>query len=144
MSNDIQITNLNKDQILKVIVEDRQPNDNLDTQQYELPYRMVGDGRMQKGTHQGYPFIKILMTLTVPEQWFFELVYDHLNYLTNIAIIPSKNLSKTELNKLSIAYKNLNQKNLVKRVSPHRYMVNPDAIIYINRYSQNKKLWDQL
>ena len=142
MPDNIQINNLKEDQVLKISVEKKQPEDQ--EEQYELPYRVIGDRRNQKGKQKGFPLIKVLMTLTVPEQWFFDLIYDHLNYLTNISTIPRNNLTKTDLNKMSIAYKILNQKNLVKRVSPNRYMVNPDAIIYSKRYSQNKTIWDQL
>ena len=115
-----------------------------DDQKYSLPYKMVGDFRMSQGVQKGYGFIDVLLTMSTPEQWFFKLLKDHLDYRNNIATIPSQSFNKTQTNKLSLAYKSLNQKELVKRVSPHRYMINPDAIINPKTYEQNKLLWDQL
>lgn len=119
-------------------------DDDTNTHQYQLPFRVVGDSRELKGTEKGFPFIKTLLSLSAPEQWFFSLIYENMDYRNNISIVISKSFSRTEVNKISSAYKLLNRKNLVKRVSPNKYMVNPDALIYSKNYLQNKNLWEQL
>ena len=110
----------------------------------QVPHRYVGETWMVRGKPKGYSYTDVLLTLSGPEQWLFKMIKDNVDYRNNIAVVVSSTLSKTEANKLFSAYKLLNQKDLVRRVGPNRYMVNPDAFVNLENHEQNKLLWDQL
>lgn len=61
---------------------------------------------------------------------------------SNIAILRPQ--TKTEANRLSRAYKDMNQKNLVKRVEPAHYLINPSAIIPIRTYPEVLSHWESV
>lgn len=93
---------------------------------------------------KGYPFISVLLTFNKGEQWFYGLLHSELDYTNNIAQIKSSSLSKSDLPKMSKAFKSLCAQGLVKRVRKELYMVNPDAVIHPTYYEAMKKKWDSL
>jgi hypothetical protein len=107
-------------------------------------FTCVGRQTMKSGNTTGYPLIKVLLSLTKGEQWLYGLIHEHMDYTTNKAYFPKNLITKVERPKLSIAYKALNEKDLVKRVSNGVYMVNPDAVIYPQSYARVKAEWDEL
>lgn len=92
----------------------------------------------------GYPFISVLLAFNKGEQWFYGLLHSELDYTNNIAQVLSSSLSKSDLPKMSKAFKSLCEKGLVKRVRKELYIVNPDAVIQPTYYEAIKKKWDSL
>ena len=108
------------------------------------PFTGVGREYYAGGKVLGYPLIAVLLAFNKGEQWFYGLIHSNLDYTNNTAHIPSSSLSKSDLPKMSIAYKSLKAKGLVKRIRKELYIVNPDALIHPNFYDAIKLKWNSL
>jgi hypothetical protein len=127
-----------KDEVVTVTTTKKNKSD------YLPPFIMCGDKRMHKNKVAGYPYTDTLLSMSKAEQWFFKLIKANLNYKNNISIIRSSAFNRTELNKISLAFKLLKEKGLIKKTKKEHYIVNPDAIIYPPNYGLIKEVWDNL
>lgn len=117
----------------------------LNSQKYspKPPYCMVGSKRMYQNNAQGaaYPLLETMCSFTSSEGWFFQILLQTHNEVTGLSDISRKTFSKSELNQVSKAYKELNKRELVKRIKRQVYMINPSALI-TNNWGTHKQLWD--
>lgn len=107
-------------------------------------FRAVGYKTMHKNQSQGFPFLETLLELSKPEQELCRLILLRLDVEDNSAYVPPSLLDSWDSPKLSKVYKKLKNRGLVKRIMPHRYMVNPDAIFHPRTYGITKEKWDSL
>lgn len=106
------------------------------------PFSMVGNGEKNR-MYQAYPLINTLLDLSKPEAWFMKMVFKHLNNSTNTSRIPYDTLSETEKRVANKAYTLLKQKELVRKVKLHTYMINPTALI-TNNFAEHIEAWKAL
>lgn len=99
---------------------------------------------MNRGKHEGYPFHKVLLSLSKPEQQFMTLVLDNLDMKDNLAPVPKELLPTWDAVKLSRVYTSLKKRGLIKRHSTGVYMLNPGAMFNPATYEQVKARWDEL
>jgi len=94
---------------------------------YKPSFRLAGDGKKNR---QGYSMnlVEETCNFTSQEQWLFIKIEKELDD-KNVSIVRSKPLTKVEKEKLSIGYKRLRSKDLVRRIRREHYMVNPRLII---------------
>lgn len=62
------------------------------------------------------------------EVWFFCLLALSFDGRTGVSNLSCRHFTKTEQNKLSLAYKELAKHNMVYRIKPKVYLVNPKLI----------------
>lgn len=106
------------------------------------PFVMVGNGGKNR-MYEAYPLIDTLLDLSKPEAWFMKMLFKSHQSKTGISNIPYSNLSITDKKVASKAYKLLKDRNLVKRVKLHDYMINPTALITVN-FEEHIKVWNDL
>jgi len=87
----------------------------------------------------GTAWLQELQTMTPTARWLFWSVASTLNKATNVAMLKPQ--TKTEANKLSRAYKELNQKGMMIRTKPAHYIINPTAIIPVKTYRTVREQW---
>ena len=85
--------------------------------------------------------IKAMSEMSPQELWFINLLKDNVVLIEERAdrgyklrtsaksIVLSNTLSKSEKQKLKVAYRRLSEKNLVKRIKRQHYMLNPNFFI---------------
>lgn len=101
-------------------------------------------GKRMFGMYAGYPYEEILMSLTADEVKFFTHMLDNYNYNTGLSILNTQSMSASEKNHLSLGYKGVHQKQLVKRVKKFTYLINPEARIHHKLFEDLLKLWQSL
>jgi len=87
----------------------------------------------------GTAWMQELQTITPTARWLFWSVAGTLDKATNVAVLKPQ--TKTEANKLSRAYKELNQKGMMIRIKPAHYIINPTAVIPIHTYRTVLEQW---
>jgi hypothetical protein len=78
------------------------------------------------------------------ERWFFLYLEARMDAKTNIAVVKSSELTKTQINYKVEGYRLLYMANMVKKVRREHYMINPNEIIPVWDYDEVKKMWDSL
>lgn len=137
MSTEIihQIT-LNKDETLqKVKKSTKQPN-----------YWMIGNGTMNKHRIKSINLIHEMVKCTRPAQllldWIISgMVYDPADEAVRFIVKVTGDTS-TQKQYIKNGYKELFEKDLVRRVKRGHYMVNPNAII--TDYAKQMAVWETL
>jgi hypothetical protein len=75
--------------------------------------------------------------------WLIWTLQKDKNKVTNISKFDPKN--QTDKNKVSIGFKELKKLNLLKRIAPKTYLINPELFCpYKNRFDSVKQHWDSL
>ena len=91
-----------------------------------IPFRMVGSlGYSQIKGATTMDSIKLMMDFNANEAWLMNQIKDLGEGTTLVAVIRGKTLTPVEKKKLSLAYKTLRQKDIIRRVKREYYMVNP-------------------
>lgn len=111
---------------------------------HALPaYDCIG-GNMQFETREvGYPKLyRTLGGLSKKANEMFWTIVEVKNYKTNIGVLKAANQS--ERNKISGAYKELRELDLLRRVKQNHYMINPKAMIPVKYFPECKAEYERL
>lgn len=94
---------------------------------------------------EGVPTIQILMSLSKATQQVFLDMEEFIDIHTNIIVYSPYPLTQVTRNKISKAYKELNAKDILKRVKQKTYLVNPKMFIPAGgNYLKVQEYWDSL
>lgn len=107
-------------------------------------FYMVGRASMNAKQLSGISLLDLMLEFNKDQQRFFKLLLDCRNVETNCCDIRTRDISPTEVVKISRAYTALKELDLVKRVSKGTYMINPKALIPPMTYEQVQVVWDSL
>ena len=104
----------------------------------------VGNGTMNKKKIQSINLLQEMANASKAAQYLLLGITNGIEYSNDyhyvVRVIPN---TETQKSYLKQGYKELAQKNLVKRVKRSHYMINPDALIPLE-YEEAKKLWDSI
>ena len=104
----------------------------------------VGNGTMNKKKIQSINLLQEMANASKAAQYLLLGITNGIEYSNDyhyvVKVIPT---TETQKSYLKQGYKELVQKNLVKRVKRSHYMINPDALIPLE-YEEAKKLWDSI
>ena len=101
----------------------------------------IGNG-MQTRHFKSYPYEETLLKLTANEARMFGLILQCYNTNTGYAVLDMSTFTHAEKNKLSLGYKALKQRELVKRTKPCTYLINPTAKIHLSLFSELFEVWN--
>lgn len=73
--------------------------------------------------------LSLLLNLTKSEQKFLLRFFSNFDKTTNMSIITAKQLTKSERNKASLAFKSLHNKSIIKKLKREHYMINPTFLV---------------
>ncbi len=107
-------------------------------------FLMIGNPVKVKDKLPGFPLLETILKFNKEEQWFFNLLLEHLNIETNECDISSVELTGYAVPKVSKAYGPLKEMKLVYRVRKNVYLINPTAIIPPLTYEDVQKRWDEV
>ena len=110
----------------------------------EPAWAKMSIGKSMFGAYPGYPYEESLMSLTADEVKFFTYMLDNYNYNTGLSTLNTQNMTASDKNHLSLGYKGVHQKQLVKRVKKFTYLINPEARIHHKLFEDLLKLWQSL
>jgi hypothetical protein len=96
------------------------------------------------GEDAGFDFINVLVSLNTQARRLFQQLYVEMNYTNNICHMPWTKYSAPEKANLSRAYQGLKKVELVKRVRPGVYMINPNAVIHPKYFQKMLAKWNTL
>ncbi len=114
--------------------------------QHRASFYMIGNGYLNSRLkNQGVipmNFIRLIMAMSEPEKWMILQLEKHLaleeytkenghigKRTTCHIHMPSKDLTRSEKNRIYIALKRLRDKDIVRRSGHERYMFNPNFFI---------------
>lgn len=125
---------------LVVVVEEEAPKSN----RKKVPsFQAIGNG-MKTREYVSLPYEDILLELTAPEQRLFKIIRRNYNTNTGYSPVDLSELPRAERNTMSLAYKKLKERNLVKRVKKGIYLINPLGLIHFTLADDLIKVWDSL
>lgn len=107
------------------------------------PYTTIGNG-MNNRNFPSYPYEKTLLELSANEIKLYSLILDAYDLNTGYSIIDTSKVSKSDKVKLSLGYKQLKERGLVKRVKQRTYLINPTAKIHLNLFDELYETWNSL
>ena len=103
----------------------------------------IGTG-MNNRHFTSYPYIQTLLTLTSNEQKMFALIQGAYNRDTGLSFIDLSQYTPSQKTELSKGYKALEKRELVKRIEPKLYMINPLAVIHLTLFDELYEQWQKL
>ncbi len=129
--------------------EDQVVTINIDKKRYVKkiipPYANFGREGTSSGKVTGINSALIFADLSKSAAWLFWNLVAVRDYHTNICEFLTSNLTQAEKLKLNRAYKELKEKDLVKRVRNQHYIINPKVILpEFERYTTIQAEWDRL
>jgi len=128
-----------------VIVESDSPFTVTKEKRTKLPlFRMIGERMFKSHRTDVYPLLDEMATFTSQEQWFFQLLRNNMDFLTNRCIIRNSSLTKSERNRKNVAVKQLINRGLIKKVIKEEYIINPRAIINSKSYESSWDFWNSI
>ena len=135
MSSIVQIQLQDNEYLVKSQIKEpkKQPN-----------YYRVGNGTMNKHHIQSIDLLEEVMTMSKAAQMVIRLIKDEITYERDynpVVKISRKELTKSEQNYLDKGFKELQEKDLVRRVKQGHYMINPNARIPPN-YDEALVIWN--
>ena len=101
----------------------------------------IGNG-MENRHFKSYPYEETLLKLTANEAKLFGLILQGYNSNTGYSVVDTAAFSPSEKNKLSLGYKGLRQRDLVKRTKQKTYLINPTAKIHLNLFDELLAVWE--
>ena len=101
----------------------------------------IGNG-METRHFKSYPYEEALMQFTANEDKMYRLILKNYDYTTGYSVVDTATFSPSEKNKLSLGYKALKQRDLVKRVKQKTYLINPTAKIHLNLFDELLAVWE--
>lgn len=105
------------------------------------PWSAIGNG-MQTRHFKSYPYEETLLKLTANEARMFGLILQRYNTNTGYAVLDMSTFTHAEKNKLSLGYKALKQRELVKRTRQCTYLINPTAKIHLSLFDELFEVWN--
>lgn len=108
----------------------------------EPAWAKMSIGKTMFGKYAGYPYEETLMSLTADESKFYLQLLNNYNYNTGLSVVETHNMTASEKNHLSLGYKGLRQRNLVKRIKKFTYLINPEARIHHKLFESLLELWN--
>lgn len=106
-------------------------------------FHCIGGNMEFKTSEAGYPKLyETLAGLSKGANNMFWTLMQTRKPATNECILQAT--TQSERNKLTKAYKELNNLNLIKRTKQNHYMINPRAIVPITTYGECKHKYDSL
>lgn len=110
----------------------------------EPNYYRIGNGTMNKHKIQSIDLVEEVMNMSKPAQFLLKLIKDKINWENGynpVVKIVYKSLTKTEQTYMDKGFKELKEKDLVRRIKQGHYMINPNALIPLD-YPEALKIWD--
>lgn len=93
---------------------------------------------------KSYPYEMTLLDLNSNESKMFTLIRQAYSTATGLSIVDLSTHTPSQKTELSKGYKALEQRELVKRVKPKIYMINPLAIVNLNLFDELYEQWQKL
>lgn len=103
----------------------------------------IGTG-METRKFKSYPYEMTLLDLNSNESKMFTLIRQAYNTDTGLSIVDLSSHTPSQKNELSRGFKALEQRELVKRVKPKVYMINPLAIVNLSLFDELYEQWQTL
>ena len=103
----------------------------------------IGTG-METRNFKSYPYEMTLLDLNANEAKMFMLIRQAYNTDTGLSGVSLSTYTPAQRTELSKGYKALEQRELVKRVKPKIYMINPLAIVNLNLFDELYEQWQKL
>jgi len=92
------------------------------------PYRLIGRAGVHKKI-KGINTNDLFMGFSKKANWLFWLLDKQRDMATNTIILRSKSLTPAERKAVSIAFKELKNKDVVKRIKKEHYIINPKVML---------------
>jgi len=90
------------------------------------PFHMIGKGGYSTLARSVVvDAVGEMLKFNKQEQWLMALIFKYGDAKNLQCVIRGKDLTKTEKNKLAIAYRSLRAKDILRRIKREYYMVNP-------------------
>ena len=106
------------------------------------PWIAIAGGPLAKPNDKH--LLQMIGEMSTAERWFFLYVASKMDHSSNTAQISNAELTKSQINAKSRAYKALHKKGLLKRVKREYYMVNPNIIIPLGRGDNDRDIFLEL
>ena len=106
-------------------------------------YSTIGNG-MKTRYFESYPYEETLLELNSNESKLYKLILRGYERNTGYSYVDTSGLSASDKSKLSLGYKGLKQKGLVKRVKQKTYLINPTAKIHLQLFDELWEVWNNL
>lgn len=110
----------------------------------EPNYIRLGNGTMNKHKIESIDLLTEQVTMSTAGRWLIALISRSINWQNDynpVVKIVNKNLTPTEKDYLKDGFKELKEKDLVRRIKQGHYMINPNALIPLD-YPEALKIWD--
>lgn len=101
----------------------------------------IGTG-MTTRHYTSFPYEETLLKLTANEAKMYSLILKAYDRNTGYSIVDLSGFSQSEKNKLSLGYKALKARELVKRVKQKTYLINPTAKIHLSLFDELIAVWE--
>ena len=109
-------------------------------------YFKAGNGTMNKDKIQSIDLLRELAMASKAGQFILLAIKDGITYENNyspVVTINRKTLTATQQQYLTTGFKELSAKDLVRRISNGKYMINPNALIPLD-YEEALQIWDSV
>lgn len=93
---------------------------------------------------KSYPYEMTLLDLNANEAKMFTLIRQAYNTDTGLSGVSLSTYTPAQRTEFSKGYKALEQRELVKRVKPKVYMINPLAIVNLSMFDELYEQWQKL
>ena len=103
----------------------------------------VGNGTMNKDKIESIDLLRELANSSKPAQFLLLAIKDGITWDNNYEpVVKVTGKTSTEVQYIKAGYKELLERNLVRRIKRSYYMINPNALIP-REYDKAKKIWDE-
>lgn len=107
-------------------------------------YFMIGNGTMNKHRIYGIDLLTEIVNSSKAGQYLILAIKDGITYENEYnPVVKVVGTTKYEQNMIIAGYKELVERDLVRRVKKAHYMINPNALVPID-YISALKVWDTL
>ena len=107
-------------------------------------YFMIGNGTMNKHRIYGIDLLTEIVNSSKAGQYLILAIKDGITYMNEYnPVVKVVGTTKYEQNMIIAGYKELVERDLVRRVKKAHYMINPNALVPID-YIGALKVWDTL
>lgn len=107
-------------------------------------YFMIGNGTMNRHKIYGIDLLREIASSSKAAQFLILAIKDGINFENGYnPVVRIVGEGKYQQNQISEGYKELVEKDLVRRVKKAHYMINPYALIPPVDYEEAVKIWEQ-
>lgn len=125
---------------LVLVAEDAKP---VERKKPRPSWSAIGNG-MENRDFKSYPYEETLLALTANERKLFNLILKAYDRNTGYSVLDMSGFTNSEKGMLSLGYKALKQRSLIKRVKPRTYLINPTAKIHLSLFDELFAMWNML